>query len=812
MNAPNISKVLIIPPPSPPCPDGGIIAIAEELARKNINANIFFPILVFDYLIYYNKKEDQDICALYQVSTLKNANIRRNKGKSKGKKKLRFCYVDKIRAIDCKLYVDSISSVFKLNKKIIMEVTIQSVSELLGQPKRQFIIPVYQRNYNWSKTQCSQLLQDIKEVGCKDNAQHFIGSTVLIKDDRPNEKIRKITVIDGQQRLTTIAIIWIALYHYSDKNNLNSEVSAEEIKNQYLVNTFAKREDDKLKLKTFDEDNSKALRELLKNNELVNCPDSQVKENYKFYANNINENNFFTIYKGLEKLHSVNITLSKNDNPQRIFESLNSTGLSLSQADLIRNYILMDLEQEEQNDIYYHYWHVIENNTKLREKKESKLSEFIRDFLILKTESIPNINNVYQVFKKQYSDANSINFALEELRNYSIQYNKIINPNSDNESNEEIRKEIEYINDLEITVAYPFLMQVYHDYENNTIDELIFVEVLKLIQAYSIRRYIVDLPTNSLNKVYKDLYKKIEIDNYLPSLENALMRQIGAKSFPRNEELKEKLKTKDLYNSKINSKNSSYILQKIEEFDNKEPVKIKDNKEITIEHIFPQKPCAEWKDDISQEDYNLLQNKYLHTIGNLSLTGGNQSLGNARFIDKRDKKGYGYKASRIWLNKSLQNFEKWGMEEFNQRFEVIAQHFIEVWPQPKERVSKDVDLVNIFDAEAPRRKNLETVMFMGQEIKKNNITEYYVEIIRRLFEKNADYFFSSSLANIVKLTRINEKVNLRQAASISNEYCIETSLNSSTKFIKLKEALEYFGLEDELFIKYKANEESEEDE
>lgn len=695
---------------------------------------------------------------------------------------------------------------------VCMKANELSVKDFISKNEHQFIIPVYQRNYDWKQEQCNQLFKDIVEVGNGDEHLHFIGSIVYITDSvYSTNDIKELVIIDGQQRLTTITLIYIALYHFI-KDVIKDKKASAQIYETYLINKFAE-ESRKIKLKSNDSSNE-AIQHLIESSD-VSALDtiSKVKENYLFFSQRINEKNYKVIQEGLNKLFFVEIILTRdNDNPQRIFESLNSTGLSLSQADLIRNYILMGLEQQEQNTVFRQYWAVIEKNSKLIDKNESKVSDFIRDYLTLTTASIPKIGDVYQVFKKRYpdltNDKDKLYEVLEKLKIYSEQYYKLINPLQ--ETDLDIRKRIININYIEVNVAYPFLIQVFLDYKHKKIDKANLLKVLDLIESFVIRRFITELPTNSLNKIFMSLYSKIELDNYVASMAKALLLKTGNESFPRDEEVKEKLKTKDLYNSKIKSKN--YILQKMEEYNNPEPVIIKDNKEITIEHIFPQKPCEEWKDDISAEDYNLLQNKYLHTIGNLSLTGGNQRLGNARFIDKRDKKDYGYRDSRMWLNKSLQNFDKWGMEEFNTRFEVIAQHFIEVWPQPKERVSKDVDLVNIFDAEAPRRKNLETVMFMGQEIKKNNITEYYVEIIRRLFEKNADYFFSSSLANIVKLTRINEKVNLRQAASISNEYCIETSLNSSTKFIKLKEALEYFGLEDELFIKYKANEESEEDE
>lgn len=684
-----------------------------------------------------------------------------------------------------------------------MNVSNISLSRFMMQPFQQFIIPIYQRNYDWTEKQCAQLLQDIKEVSGKAGVKHFIGSIVSIENNENDVQVNKLLIIDGQQRLTTLTILYIALHHFAQNNAKIEGISENEIRDNFLINSYATREEEKIKLKTFDEGNQRALKFLLSSSDLLNCPDSRVKQNYIFFKDRIDNNNFLAIKQGIEKLYFVNISLSPEDNPQRIFESLNSTGLSLSQADLIRNYILMGVPTRYQERVFTSTWGIIENNTVSRSRNENNTSEFIRDYLTIKTGNIPTISNVYFEFKKLHSnlpvDYSELITELQELVNYSNLYKKILFPTEENEESTNIRKEIEYINFLEITVAYPFIMQVYHDYVNNIINELVFVDVLKLVQTYAIRRFIVGVPTNSLNKVFKSLYRSVDQNNYLLSLEKELMLKTGNESFPRDEEVKDKLKTKDLYSANV--KNKKYLLQKMEEYNNPEPVMIKDNSAITIEHIFPQKPCEEWRDDISQEDYNLLQNKYLHTIGNLSLTGGNQKLGNARFIDKRDKEDYGYRASNIWLNNELSNYDRWGMEEFNQRFEVIAQRFIDVWPQPEDNHNREIELVNIFDAGDPSNYDIEVAEFFGQEIKKNSVKEYYVEIIKTLFELDSDKILYSDLSNKIGIVRASDSKRLRNPANIGDDYCIETNNDNITKFNNMMAVLSYMGLEDELFVK-----------
>ena len=220
-------------------------------------------------------------------------------------------------------------------------------------------------------------------------------------------------------------------------------------------------------------------------------------------------------------------------------------------------------------------------------------------------------------------------------------------------------------------------MKVYDDYSNAIIDKSTFLKVLDIIQSFTWRRFIVGLPTNALNKIFMNLYDKVERDNYLYSIQKALLQRAGVQRYPKNEETLDALKVKDVYN--IKAKNRIYLLERLENYDNREHVVIDGNPDITIEHIFPQNPDTKWKIELGNDEYSFIKENYLNTISNLTLSGNNGKLGNKPFLEKRDKPNDGYKDSRLWLNKFLSVAEKWDREEIEKRFGLIADRFLRIW-------------------------------------------------------------------------------------------------------------------------------------
>ena len=681
------------------------------------------------------------------------------------------------------------------------------VIDFLSSNKTQFIIPVYQRNYDWTKLQCEQLLDDILEVGTNNamNA-HFIGSIVYVHDDAyTTAQVKELTIIDGQQRLTTLTLIYLALNAFA--KSLQNETLVSEITETYLINKYTSGED-KLKLRP-TENNEKALKYLFRSDDNEEYPAfSRLIDNFKYFKGIISSDNYEAMQKGLSKLMFVEVSLDRHkDDPQRIFESLNSTGLELEQADLIRNYILIGLGREKQKRIYQNYWEIIEKLAKDETQNVSRVSDFIRDYLTLENKEIPNKGKVYATFKAKYPTGNltELETNLGAIKSLVRHYNKLINPK--NEPDKAIRLQLEYIHRLEINVAYPFLMKVYDDFANAIIDKPTFLKVLEFIQVFAFRRFVVGLPTSVLNKIFMGLYyhKNFDKADYLLSIQKILLKFSGSSRLPKDKEFVDCLRIKDVYN--IKSKNRTYLLERLENFENREPVLIEGNPDITIEHIFPQNPEPKWRMELGADDYNFTKENYLNTIGNLTLSGNNGQLSNKTFVFKRDLPDAGYKDSRLWLNKHLATLARWGRAEIEARFEVIADRCLKVWAIPNIVIEETTDEneVNIFEAEDPTGKKLEYAVFFEKKIETNQVAKLYVEVFRQLFELQPETFFSTELANKIGLSRDDLKEKNRISVKLNDSYFINTGFSNGAKFDRIKLALKTFNLEDELTIKYAPN-------
>lgn len=686
-----------------------------------------------------------------------------------------------------------------------MKATETKVNTFLASPDTCFAIPVYQRNYDWTIAQCRQLLDDIIQVGSQDNNEsHFIGSIVYVCDDIYTiGSMNEFTIIDGQQRLTTLTIIYIALYNFAKKHN--DESNEKRIHKSYLINEFDSNKE-KLKLKT-TENNKDALRFILEQNTSDNyMHQSRIIDNYNYIVSYISNDRFNLILNGLSRLIFVGIALDRNnDNPQRIFESLNSTGLELSQADLIRNYILMGLNRKDQERVFTLYWEPIEKNTIDESLSKTKISDFIRDFLTLKNREIPRKGAVYSAFKKKYptSAFSDLTIILDELKTLSYYYNKIVNPK--NESDKEIRIQLEYLGRLEVNVAHPFLMKVYDDFDKNRLSKIDFISILNLIQSFVFRRFILGLPTNALNKIFMNLYDKIDLDNYVKSLESSLLQKTGIQRFPRDLETYNAFILKDVYN--IQAKNRNYLFDRLENFNNKEQVLIDGNPEITVEHIFPQKPDEIWKQDLGIEEFNSIKETYINTIGNLTLCGSNSVLSNRSFLEKRDlisgENEAGYSFSRLWLNRDLKSKSKWGISEIKERASNIGERFLQIWIMPKNNIDiqNTIGEVNIFDAESPKSKKLTYVVFLGQRIEVKEVAKLYAHVFKELYELEPERFYSAEVITRLGISR-DPLAGMRQAIQVGDSFYIEGNIDNVGKFDRIKFALRLFEFEDELYICY----------
>lgn len=683
------------------------------------------------------------------------------------------------------------------------------INNFLQVPNVQFVIPVYQRNYDWKNVECKELLNDIISVQTEDRGTHFIGSIVFVHEGTySTSEVKELVIIDGQQRLTTINILYVALYRFAKENNKSNE--AERLYDMFLTNKYVKSESSKLKLKQTDV-NFFAFKAIMLGTEKEYTTYSNVTENYNFFRSCINEDNFEIILSGLNRLIFVEISLERDkDDPQRIFESLNSTGLDLSQSDLIRNFILMDLPPKDQNRIYETIWNPIEENAKDIVKQSSLVSDFIRDYLTLRNKKIPNKNKVYAEFKSLYPNKkeDAYNQELENIKSLSAHYKKLVNPSVVSDSG--IRRELEYINRLEINVSYPFLLQVFEDAENGLLSKEDLIKTLKLIQSYSWRRFIVGLPTNALNKIFMSLYAEVDTEEYYDSIAKALLKKKGSAKFPTNDDLKTALKDKDLYNTQ--PKNRNYLFEMLENYNNREYVNT-NNEQITIEHIFPRNPNEDWLSDLSSEEYFLFKEKHLNTIGNLTLSGNNGALSNKSFLAKKEmnKEGneQGYNYSRLWLNTYLKKLNNWDVSKYEERLGIIYDRFLKIWEYPDVIVieNDESEEQNIFDAENPKNKKLEYFIFENTRIDEDTYARMYFNIIQKLYEKNSQLLVSNQ--EIFKITR--NPSDFRTPQEVINGWYVETNMDSNNKLTNLKKLLALFEMEDELFVKYSSETETSSD-
>lgn len=674
-------------------------------------------------------------------------------------------------------------------------------------PNVQFVIPVYQRNYDWTNTECKELLNDIISVETENRGTHFIGSIVFVHEGTySTSEVKELVIIDGQQRLTTINILYVALYRFAKENNKVQD--SERLYNMFLTNQYVKNESSKLKLKQTDL-NSLAFKSIILGTENNFNVFSNVTENYNYFRNAITDVNFDLILSGLNRLIFVEISLERGkDDPQRIFESLNSTGLDLSQSDLIRNFILMDLQPKDQQKVYETIWNPIEENAKDIVKQSSLVSEYLRDYLTLRNKKIPNKNKVYAEFKSLYPNKGDEAYLqeLENIKSLSTHYKKFINPSS--VADAAIRKELEYINRLEINVAYPFLLQVFEDAENGLLAKDELIKVLKLIQSYTWRRFIVNSPTNALNKIFMSLYSEIDTEEYYDSIEKALLKKTGGAKFPTNDEIKMALKDRDLYNTQ--PKNRNYLFEMLENFNNKEYVNTS-NEQITIEHIFPKNPDGSWNSDLPVEEFQLFKEKHLNTIGNLTLSGNNGALSNKSFLAKKTMNNsgneQGYLFSNLWLNTYLKSIDGWNISNYEERYNIMYDRFLKIWEYPLIEISEveEAEEQNIFDAESPTYKKLAYFIFENTKVEEDTVARMFFYVIKCLYEQNSQLLVSNQ--NALKITR--NGADFRAAQELINGWYIEANIDSNSKFVILKKLLSLFKMEDELFIKYMSDSENE---
>lgn len=550
----------------------------------------------------------------------------------------------------------------------------------------QFVIPIYQRNYSWTAAQCRQLWSDMMRAGCDDAVQaHFIGSIVYVERGLSSVTSQEaLLVIDGQQRLTTSTLLIAALAkHFEDGDlpELLGAFSSDKLRDRYLVDP---NEDDERRFKLIlSETDKDTLLAILQNTPMPAEASSRISENYALFQEliSVNRGELEAICQGLAKLVIVDVSLDRaQDNPQLIFESMNSTGLELSQADLIRNYILMGLEPKLQTELYKTYWRPMERAFG-QAAYVVHFDAFMRHYLTAKTGEIPNVREVYVAFKAfargLKGDTRDLVADIHAYASYYCAMALGI------ESAASIKQAFHDLRELKVDVAYPFLLDVYHDYKQGRLTSDEVLRIVRLVESYVFRRAICAIPTNSLNKTFAGMSRTLKKDRYLESVEAAFLLLPSYRRFPSDDEFQRDVKVRDLYNFR----SRGYWLRRFENHGRKERVMVED---YTIEHILPQNEglSKEWQAELGT-DCKRIQQDWLHTLGNLTLTGYNSEYSDHPFAYKRDqvadKDGnpVGFAHSPLKLNLGLGKVNQWDEAAIKARADRLAADAAKVWGAPQ---------------------------------------------------------------------------------------------------------------------------------
>lgn len=542
----------------------------------------------------------------------------------------------------------------------------------------QFVIPIYQRTYSWTEQQCRQFWDDIMRAGSSEAiAAHFIGSVVYIEKGLYQVSSQSpLLVIDGQQRLTTAMLLLEALSRHLGDSEPIEGFSAKKLRNYYLLNPLEDGERGyKLILTQTDKD---SLLALVTQKPLPTDGSLRIKENFEFFDTQIAQlgGNLEQLCRGLAKVIIVDIALSRDqDNPQLIFESMNSTGKALSQADLIRNFVLMGLDPNHQTELYQDHWRPMEVEFG-QESYGDYFDGFMRHYLTVKTGDIPRIDGVYDAFKQHAHKAEvlaaGVDALVADIHTFASYFCAMA---LGKETDKQLATAFKDVRELKVDVAYPFLLELYHDYSQGQLKHEEFHSAVRLLEAYVFRRAICAIPTNSMNKTFATFHKALHKDRYLESIKAHLLSLPTYKRFPSDEEFKRELSHRDLYNFR----SRSYWLRRLENFERKERVSLHD---YTIEHIMPQNEnlSTQWKNELGTE-WARVHATLLHTLGNLTLTGYNSEYSNRPFAEKRDMQG-GFKQSPLVLNEGLGLVELWNEESIKSRADKLANQAVKVWSVP----------------------------------------------------------------------------------------------------------------------------------
>ncbi|MCD8363427.1 MAG: DUF4268 domain-containing protein [Lachnospiraceae bacterium] len=660
-----------------------------------------------------------------------------------------------------------------------------------GADKR-YVIPVYQRKYDWKNENCRQLYDDLKKIILDKRDSHFFGS--IVSSVVPNGGKIEYHIIDGQQRLTTVSLLLLAICNLVSEGKITptEEKLDEQIRQRFLISPWAK-DDDKVKLRPVKSDRD-ALTRLFGDREDYDRS-SNITFNYQFFYETIlkEEISVDELFAAIGRLEIISITLDPGDNAQLIFESLNSTGLALTEGDKIRNYILMGLAPQDQNKYYDSYWAKIEKCT------ANDVSGFVRDYLSVKQQITPTISTVYRAFKRYAEEVSlPVETILSDLLRYARFYEKLLTCRSGLNS-KKLDDCLYRMMRLEIVVTRPFLMEVLRLNQDGkiTVDDVL--EVFLITENYLFRRNICEVPTNALNKIFLNLNKEIiRYDNttndYVNKFTYALLSKKESGRFPDDHEFTEAFSTKQVY--QMRGKYKAYLFERFENYgtvETKDVYTHLDNNVYTIEHIMPQHLTPAWTEELGP-NYAEIHAIWLHRLANLTLTGYNPNLSNNSFIEKRDAKDGGYRVSGLKMNQKIATKDSWGLPELEERNEEMIELAKTIWAFPKTDfvpIEKEFDSCSL-DDENVDLTGREIVRYSYQNIERpaSSWADMYEHMIKYLYQKDRSVltglaYSTDSTLDLAKYVSSTAEER-RTAMKIDENIYIEKNTSTAVKLSILR--------------------------
>ena len=685
--------------------------------------------------------------------------------------------------------------------------------EYMDGSNKRFIIPVYQRNYDWKIENCKQLYDDLVKVIKNDRRSHFFGSMVSVYE--PSGKNMEFLVIDCQQRLTTVSLLLLAMYNLISAGILipKDEFLGNRIYEEYLVDKYQPKET-RIKLKPVKND-QKAY------GKLFNDADEYIREsnlttNYNYFYERIQkqEISIDELFDALFRLEIINITLNNEDNPQLIFESLNSTGLDLSEGDKIRNFILMGLPSKEQDEYYDKYWNRIEECTKY------DVSSFVRDYLSIKQLAIPSQKKIYISFK-DYVDSKAIETEelLKDLLAYAKRYEILLSGGTGNKALDAC---IYRLNRLETTVTRPFFLEVLKLYDENKLDISELTEIFLFTENYLFRRTICDLPGNMLNKIFYMLHREItryegNDVGYVEKFKYALLSKKDRARFPDDDEFAERFTGRQIY--QMNSKNKIYIMERLENYSTLEDKDVYghcDDGTYSIEHIMPQHLTPAWIKALG-EDYEEIHEMWLHRIANLTLTAYNSRYSNSTFEEKKSMKN-GFEDSGIRMNTYIAKKDKWTLAELEERNQYLMGRALEIWAAPTTTFKpavKQMDSYTLDDDTSLSGRLIARFSYKNTEQPVSSWVEMFQKVLQILYaeDKSVITKLAASKDDGLALNFTMNEADFKKTVEIGDGIYVWTNTSTQTKLSVLNKVFKLYDADpsDLVFYLRDENESAEEE-